>query len=285
MAQPPLKWAGGKRWLVNRHRWLFPETVESLIEPFLGSGAVFFALQPAKALLSDKNADLIQFYRVLKEKPLAIQELMKAHQARHSKEHYYRVRSYSPLDEIERAARFLYLNRSCFNGIYRVNRNGYFNVPKGTKERVYFEEENFELYSLILKSASLCVCGFGDSIKKSKEGDFLFVDPPYTVKHNNNGFVKYNEILFAWKDQVQLKHDLLRAAERGVKILMTNAYHESILDLYEDIGVLHELGRESVIGGGNQYRSLTSECVIQIGYSTQPHSAELPHLSTEDLRI
>src|SRR5690606_33757078 len=116
----------------------------------------------------------------------------------------------------------------CWNGLYRVNREGIFNVPIGTKTNVLMESDDFLRVSEILKRAELRSCDFEDTLNRCGHGDFVFVDPPYTVKHNNNGFVKYNEEIFSWQDQLRLSAVVRRAAERGAAIVVTNADHASV---------------------------------------------------------
>lgn len=162
-----------------------------------------------------------------------------------------------------RAAQFIYLNRTCWNGLYRVNLEGKFNVPIGTKQNVILETDDFEATSRLLVGAEL-VCGdFEKVISRAGENDFVFVDPPYTVKHNYNGFIKYNESIFSWDDQVRLRDSVKTASNRGAKVLVTNACHESIRDIYEDIGELIVLDRASVIAGKSTARGRYEEMVIK----------------------
>ena len=141
MREPFLKWPGGKRWLVHQYASLFPSQYRRYLEPFLGGGAVFFHLMPQRAILSDTNRDLVNAYQCLKKHAKTIDERLSELQQKHSKALYYRIRATCPTDAIERAVRFLYLNRTCFNGIYRVNLRGEFNVPIGTKDLVAYPEE------------------------------------------------------------------------------------------------------------------------------------------------
>lgn len=133
-----------------------------------------------------------------------------------------------------RAARFIYLNRTCWNGLYRVNLNGEFNVPIGTKTEVIYEEDNFQEISELLSHAIIYQADFEELIDKASRNDLIFVDPPYTVRHNHNGFIKYNEKLFSWDDQERLFYSLNRAKKRGAIVVGTNAYHKCIRDLYGD---------------------------------------------------
>jgi DNA adenine methylase len=194
---------------------------------------------------------------------------MRKHQRAHSRQYYYETRRRRLRAPLKRAAQFLYLNRTCWNGLYRVNLDGIFNVPIGTKSRVVFEGESFLEYAIALKSAQILNCDFADSIAEAQKGDFLFVDPPYTVQHNFNGFAKYNEEIFRWADQVRLRKALDEAASRGVKILLSNAHHDSILELFADLGTVHVVNRPSLIAGDASYRSRVTELAISVNYETE----------------
>lgn len=263
--KPFLKWAGGKRWLTSKAKDLLPsvDTINNYFEPFLGGGSVYFHLQPSTAILSDVNGDLINAYSVIREDWAGLYELLKQYHKLHSEEFYYKLRSSNPQDSLSKAARFIYLNRTCWNGLYRVNKAGNFNVPIGTKTTVIFEGDNFQELSNLLQSAVLDVCDFDITLEKASEGDFVFIDPPYTVKHNLNGFVKYNETIFSWNDQIRLKKSVVRAIDRGVSVLITNANHKSIVELYDGLGNLNYLHRASVIAGSSQARGTFSELAIK----------------------
>jgi DNA adenine methylase len=263
---PFLKWAGGKRWLASTFGDLLPRHLDGYFEPFLGGGALFFSLAPEKAVLSDLNERLIACYAQIKTDPHRFAALMRAHQRAHSREYYYETRAKRLRSPLQRAAQFLYLNRTCWNGLYRVNLNGVFNVPKGTKDKIVIEGESFSEYATALQGATLHSCDFEETIDRTKRGDFLFADPPYTVKHNFNGFAKYNEEIFRWSDQIRLRKALDRAASRGVKILLSNAHHESVLELFSDLGTVHIVNRASVIAADAGYRSRVTEIVVCVNY-------------------
>lgn len=263
--KPFLKWAGGKRWLLPELQKYLPNRFNCYFEPFLGGGAVFFGLQPRTAVLSDLNPELIQLYRVVREDPDGLERLLHLHQTNHNKEYYYKTRAQKPTCPVEQAAWMLYLNRTCFNGLYRVNRRGEFNVPIGTKTRVVFENESFKELSNALSGADLKSQDFEKTIRQASKDDFIYVDPPYTVAHNFNGFIKYNDNIFSWEDQVRLRDSLDDAATRGAKIIVSNANHDSIRELYDGFGELMELPRYSVIAGPAGRRVPTSELLICAG--------------------
>jgi DNA adenine methylase len=260
--KPFLKWAGGKRWFVHNHAKLLPKRYNRYFEPFLGSGAVYFHLLPEQATLNDSNPDLIETYQALKENWQLVLRYLKVHNKNHCKEYYYHIRSLKPLAKATRAARFIYLNRTCWNGLYRVNLKGEFNVPIGTKDKVLFEEDCFKRISHSLRNAMLISRDFESVIDCAEENDLLFVDPPYTVRHNNNAFVKYNEKLFSWADQERLAVSLEKAQSRGVQIVSTNAYHNSVRLLYKDRFKTKVVSRNSPISSKASTRKNFEELVI-----------------------
>jgi len=259
---PFLKWAGGKRWLVKNYNDFFPKKYNTYIEPFLGSGSVFFHMNPKKAILSDVNSELITTYKVIQNSWQEIVEQLKIHHMNHSKEYYYTIRAQEPIENIDIASRMLYLNRTCFNAIYRVNKNGKFNVPIGSKNNVILDADNFKNLSTILKNATILNTDFETTLSKAKKGDFVYVDPPYTVKHNDNGFIKYNENLFSWDDQIRLMNACTDAKNRGAIVMVSNADHESIHDIYKDFGKIEIVNRHSVIAASSDKRKRTTEVLI-----------------------
>jgi len=260
---PFLKWAGGKRWFVHARPDLLWFHEERYIEPFMGSGAVYFHLQPSRAQLSDANRDLIATYQAIKSDWRRVHSELSGYADRHSAENYYLARGVRCRDIYSEAARFIYLNRTCWNGLYRVNRKGEFNVPIGTKTNVLLPSDDFERIARLLDSADLYHRDFEVAIDDAMEDDFLFVDPPYTVKHNLNGFLKYNENIFSWDDQVRLRDALIRADARGARVLMTNADHESIRELYDGIFWLEPITRNSVLAGTGGTRGRVTELLIR----------------------
>lgn len=259
---PPLKWAGGKRWFAAKHLKLLPDSFGTYIEPFMGSGALFFSLQPDQAIISDINGELINLYEVIRDTPEALEIKLAEYQRRHCTDFYYEVRRTRPRTALNKAARTLYLNRTCWNGLYRVNLQGEFNVPKGTKDRVVLATDNFDHLAVLLKKATIICQDFEQTIDSAKQGDFAFIDPPYTVAHNNNGFVKYNQNLFSWDDQIRLRDAVARAASRGVKVLVTNAAHKSVMSLYKDFEQVI-VDRAGVIAGDASMRGRYQELVAR----------------------
>jgi D12 class N6 adenine-specific DNA methyltransferase len=175
------------------------------------------------------------------------------------------VRSKIFRSDASRAAQFLYLNRTCWNGLYRENLRGEFNVPRGTKDTVIFDDDDFEAVSEALASAKITTGDFEKVLDGVKEGDFVFIDPPYTVKHNGNGFVKYNESIFSWNDQLRLAKSVKSKALSGASILVTNAYHPTVVDLYRDFATVVPVERASILSGDKSYRGKTQEALILVG--------------------
>lgn len=271
MADPFLKWPGGKRWLARQIDTLLPSGYKRYLEPFLGSGAVYFHISPRQAILSDSNNELINAYQCLKNNAEEIDKRLASLQRRHSETLYYRIRAMNPVDPVGRAVRFIYLNRTCFNGIYRVNLKGKFNVPMGSKDRVEYPDNYLKDVAATLKHASIRERDFEKTIDAAVKGDFVYVDPPYTVMHNNNNFVKYNANLFSWKDQIRLAAAIKRAARRGAAIMLSNADHLSVRELYKGFGYHRSVNRASVLAAGSQHRRPTTELIVT-SYSLEPQT-------------
>lgn len=252
--------------MVQKGIGISPSKFKRYLEPFIGGGAVFFTLSPESFLISDLNEELIQCYRSIRSNWRCVVHLLEQHQERHCKEYYYQVRDTAVESESEAAARLIYLNRTCWNGLYRVNLRGEFNVPIGTKKKVVSKTDDFEAVANILSYGELKCQDFEATLDEAKEGDFVFVDPPYTVAHNKNAFVKYNEKIFSWQDQLRLRDAISRAMTRGVFITATNADHETILNLYDGLGHIESVTRSSVISGKNSGRGSTSELLMKFGW-------------------
>ena len=259
-----IKWAGGKRWFIKKYADKFlPKEYNNYIEPFLGGGAVFFYIEPKQSILNDINKELIITYRVIKNRPLELVKKLKYHQKHHSKEYYYKVRDKEYNNVVDIAAKMIYLNRTCFNGIYRVNPEGKFNVPIGSYNMVIREDDDFLYRSKILKKAKLLNESYENIIKRAKKGDFIFCDPPYAIKEKRI-FVSYTKELFTYEDQIKLSEVLSDASKRGVKILMTNTNHESIKKLYKNERGFnfYVVKRKCNIAGNNKGRKVFEELIV-----------------------
>lgn len=261
---PFLKWPGGKRWFIQQFSEEIPTGFKRYIEPFLGGGSVYFHLCPDRAILADTNEELITTYLAIRDDWKKVLAALRRHKRDHSGEHYYRVRDSRPTSRAERAARLIYLNRTCFNGIYRVSRAGRFNVPKGTRDSILRATDDFEGAARLLAGADLRTSDFERVINEAAAGDLVFADPPYTVSHNNNGFKRYNEKLFSWADQTRLASALTSASQRGAMVVATNADHESVKQLYEgNEFTVRTVKRTSSVSGSPASRNQFKEVMIR----------------------
>lgn len=258
--RPFLRWAGGKRWLAQQGIVGLSGGVR-VVEPFVGGGALFFSHAWDRAVLADINRFLINTYLCMREDHVTLFHLVEEHFDLHSKSRYYEIRARMGDASVQDAADFIYLNRACFNGLFRVNLAGRFNVPIGTKVYELRDLDEFSQWSTRLQRADIRLADFEDTIDGCGEGDFIFADPPYTVNHNSNGFIEYNERIFGWADQVRLHDCLLKAVERGARFALTNADHPTVRELYGGC-VLQTVERGSEMAGRTNARGKTTEVVI-----------------------
>ena len=252
----PLRWTGGKRWLIPTLRSLVSDfEFGKYHEPFLGGGSVFLGLRPSYswAYLSDSNAELVETFTTIRDHPTRVARQVLEYA--NDEATYYEVRASSPSGKIAQAARFLYLNHTSFNGIYRVNQQGVYNVPygQGRDAKIPTASQLGEV-STRLKHASLRVQDFEACLDHISAEDLVFLDPPYTVAHNNNGFVKYNQRLFSFEDQGRLSALVDEIKERDAFYILANAAHDSIEDLFDKGDSLIETSRRNSIGGTNARR-------------------------------
>lgn len=265
-AKPFLRWAGGKSWLIKHIDNFLPrEGFNDYFEPFLGGGSIYFYLKSnglieGKSHLSDINKDLINSYKVIKSNFNDLIYLLNKH--KNNQKFYYAIREKEFKNRIEQAARFIYLNRTSFNGIYRVNKNGKYNVPYGKRKLLdLYDLKNIERVSELLSDTQLSVSSFTNSLKSTKTHDLVFLDPPYTVAHSENGFIHYNQYLFSWENQIQLSNEVNKLNSKEVKFILTNANHTSIQKLYKKYQK-HILSRASTIGGIGAKRTKYKELII-----------------------
>lgn len=262
-APPLIKWPGGKRALAPIIMQFIPESFGTYFEPFFGGGALFFALQPTSAILSDTNAELINTYIQVRDNPEQLVETLKT--LKNTESDYYRVRAWTPRTPVRKAARMIYLTKLSFNGIHRVNLQGEFNVPYGHKTHLKtIEKEQLFTTSTALRYAELLAGDFESITSKAGCGDVVYFDPPYTVAHSNNGFVKYNERIFSWQDQKRLAIHAKALAKKGCRVIVSNADHESIHALYKGFHC-QVIERPSVIAASSAYRRQITECIFVLG--------------------
>lgn len=261
---PFLRWAGGKRWFIPQLSALgqVAQPAASYFEPFLGGASAFFGMQMrGAAQLSDVNGDLIDVYRTVRARPADVAEALGGFP--NDAETYYQIRSNRSDEPVRRTAEFIYLNHTSFNGIHRVNLKGEYNVPFGYRKSVNMPTAAhlIEVASL-LETVKLEVSDFEDALQAVKPGDFVFLDPPYTVAHNNNGFIKYNQNLFSFDDQRRLAASIATLASAGAYFVLTNAAHQSIVDLFSNLGRMIPVSRKSAIGGKAAKRGRAEELVF-----------------------
>lgn len=249
---PFLKWVGGKRQLLAEIRKFIPQNYNRYIEPFLGGGAVFFDLMPHKAWINDVNSELINCYEVVRDDVSSLVEHLRQHI--YEKTYFLEQRALdrqdgglAKLSKIERASRFIYLNKTAFNGMYRVNSNGYFNVPFGRyKDPKIANIPVLEAASAALQNVKITNIHFSDLLHACEPGDFVYLDPPYIPLSDTSNFTQYSAHAFSFSDQTQLTSDLRSLDARGVKFLASNAYTEEIFDLYTGFEITPVYAKRSI---------------------------------------
>jgi DNA adenine methylase len=233
-AEPFVKWAGGKGRLLGALTARLPDRIDRYVEPFLGGGALYFALQPGDARLSDRNGDLVEAYETVRDDVEGLIAALRDH--RYERDHYYRVRAQDPrtLSRPGRAARLLYLNRTCFNGLYRVNRRGHFNVPFGRhKDPVICPAGRLRAASRALQAASFGSESFEEAVAGARRGDFVYFDPPYQPLTKTARFTAYTVNPFGPGDQARLAATFAGLDRAGVKCLLSNSYTPLVMELYD----------------------------------------------------
>ncbi|MCL6754756.1 DNA adenine methylase [Nostoc sp. CCCryo 231-06] len=235
--RPFLKWAGGKSRLIQQYVPYFPKSYKNYYEPFLGGGAVFFYLQPTAAILTDINAELINTYCCVRDHVEELISILKEHKIRHDKDYYYSVRNNSGGTDLEQAARLIYLNKTCFNGLYRVNSQGKFNVPLGRYDNPNIcSEVLLKAASEALSHAEIQQADFTEVLNHATSSeDFVFFDPPYHPISDTSYFTAYSQNCFSKKDQEVLRDTCAELASRGVKVMVCNSDSEFIQKIYTDI--------------------------------------------------
>lgn len=237
-----VKWAGGKTQLIGQYEKHFPKIVNTYYEPFVGSGAVFFyimkKIKPKKAVISDINEELINTYIVVRDNVEELIESLKRHATKHSKnseEYYYKIRKQNPrkLSEVERASRFIYLNKTCFNGLYRVNSKGEFNVPMGSyKNPKIVDEDNLRNASKLLQNVEIRLMPFEMVAELANKKDFVYFDPPYYPLSKTSSFTGYNKNNFLEKEQKKLAQVFEALNNKGTFLMLSNSKTELIRKLY-----------------------------------------------------
>lgn len=241
--KPFVKWVGGKRQLLKQFRMLnlyppqkFDYKKSKYFEPFLGGGAVFFDLLPEHAYLSDLNKELVITYNVIKNDVENLIKSLKKHKI--DKEYFLNIRTQNPgeLADLEIASRFIYLNRTCFNGMYRVNSKGGFNVPYGKHTNpLICDEVNLRRVSKALKNVEIKHQDYKEVLKVAKKGDFIYFDPPYYPVNKTSSFTSYTKENFLEKEQIELKDTFVELSNRGCFVMFSNSDTPFINELYENV--------------------------------------------------
>lgn len=259
LAAPVLKWVGGKRQLMNEIEKLLPKTYTTYYEPFIGGGAVLFELQPKKAVINDINGELINLYNVIKDDVELLIEDLKKHE--NTSEYFYQIREqdrnkneYEKLSKIEKASRIVYLNKTCFNGLFRVNKAGEFNSPFGKyKNPNIVDEVTLRAVSKYFNKVDIKILNddFESSLKGIRKGSFVYLDPPYDPISSSANFTGYDKGGFNRDEQIRLKKLCDKLDKRGVKFLLSNSATEFIKDLYKDYDINIVKAKRVINSNGN----------------------------------
>ena len=236
-ALPFLKWAGGKQRLLSQYQPFLPArtAIGRYFEPFIGSAAVFFYWQPQQAILSDRNEKLIELYRLVRDDVAGVIKALQGH--RNEVDYYYDVRAHEPAQPAARAARLIYLNKTCYNGLYRENSKGEFNVPFGRyKNPTICDEDRLRAASQALQSVELVAADFEVVAQRAKAGDFIYFDPPYAPLNATSSFTNYNKHGFTADDQKRLAATIKQLDARGCHIMLSNSSAPLVYELYADNG-------------------------------------------------
>jgi DNA adenine methylase len=270
--KPFLKWAGGKRQLVNQFHDLkllsppnFDQKKSNYIEPFIGGGAVFFEALPTNAIIADLNEDLIKTYNTIKNNAEELIKNLKLY--KNEKDFYLNIRNLNSkeLSDLEVASRFIYLNKTCFNGMYRVNKSGKFNVPFGRYSNpLICDESNLRAVSQILKNVTIENNDYKLTLEKAKKGDFIYLDPPYYPISKTSSFVSYTNKDFHANEQIDLCKKIIELDEKGCFVMLSNSDCDFIRNLYSDLKnfKLYQVFATRAINSDASKRGKISEIVI-----------------------
>ena len=275
--KPFVKWAGGKNGLINSLISFIPKNFNSYFEPFVGGGALFFYLKnlnilnSKKIYLNDKNAELINSYKQIKINPNKLLEELEILKNNHSKEYFYKIRNldrdfdFYSLSEVFRAARFIYLNKTCFNGLCRYNAKGNFNTPMGSYKnpKIYDKDLIFSVHE-VLKNVSITNKDFEVVSLKAKKGDFIYFDPPYYPINKTSSFVSYTDN-FSANEQIRL-YKLFKMLDcEGIKVLQSNSNTDFIKELYKDFEIIEVISKRAINCKGDKRGKIT-ELIIRGNY-------------------
>ena len=259
LAAPVLKWVGGKRQLINEIKEVLPKTYTTYYEPFMGGGAVLFELQPDKAVINDINGELMNLYNVIKDDVELLIDDLKKHE--NTADYFYSIREldrkkdkYENLSNIERASRIMYLNKTCYNGLFRVNKAGEFNSPFGKyKNPNIVNEVTLRAVNKYFNTADIKILNndFEKSLEGIRKGSFVYLDPPYDPVSNSANFTGYNKGGFNRDEQIRLKNLCDKLDKKGVKFLLSNSATDFIKDLYKDYNIKIVKAKRAINSNGN----------------------------------
>ncbi len=260
--KPFLRWVGSKQFAVEHILQYCPKNFGTYFEPFLGGGSLFFSLQPASAKLNDRCVDLIATYCAVRNNYKKVFQHLEG--LTPNRELFYQIRENMSKSAYKRAAQFIYLNKTCWNGLYRVNKSGKFNVPYGLpRSPKIIDIKNLESCSRVLQEPRIELTNedFEVCLRDAMRGDLVFLDPPYITGHLSNGFIDYNEQLFSWYDQERLASCARELVARGVSVLITSPNHKAIRRLYKSFNsvVLH---RNSTLASDKGKRGPVTELLV-----------------------
>jgi DNA adenine methylase len=261
--RPFLKWVGGKSQLLEQYRPLLPEMFGKYFEPFMGGAALFFALRPPRASLRDVNEELVGAYRAVRDDVEGLIRALGKH--RYEEKHYYRVREIEPkkLSLVERAARTIFLNKTGFNGLYRVNSKGRFNVPFGRYTRPAFcDPDNLRACSMGLKGVELEVKDFKRVAADALAGDFVYFDPPYVPVSDTSDFTSYAPGGFSLGDQEALRDTFLALTHKGVYAMLSNSDAPAVRKLYKGFSI-HKVSASRSVNSKGAGRGKVAEVVVR----------------------
>lgn len=259
---PFLKWMGGKKRILPQIKSFFPEKYENYYEVFLGGAAVFFSIEnDNQKFVNDLNEEIINLYRVIKDNPYELMSQLDEYIKLYSKEFYYQLRNEKFDCEIKRASRILFLNKSCFNGLYRTRRDGSFNTPIGSPIKTFYEKENILGCSELLKKTEITNLDFEEVLSKTQKGDLVYCDPPYDPISSTSKFTTYNGKDFNKEDHKRLFNSCYQAYLRGAFIILSHSSTEFIKDLYKDFPI-HTLEIQRNISFKKETRGKVEELII-----------------------
>ena len=279
--QPFVKWVGGKRGLLSQIIPLLPESFNNYFEPFVGGGALFFELytrglvKDKEVFLFDINAELINAYNVVKKNPTQLINELENFKQNHSKEFYYEVRSWDRQNDflqrsdIQRASRFIYLNKTCFNGLYRVNKNNQNNVPMGS-----YKNPNICDYEVILNASealqntNVLNVSYKEVLKYASKNDLIYFDPPYFPLTQTASFTSYSEFEFLEKEQIELFEIFKNLSKIGCNVIQSNSDTEFIKNLYKDFEIKEIFANRFINSKGSE-RGKISEVIIKENYENK----------------